>query len=43
MGIYYINRLIHVGPAGAAIAPAERGVPNRPLSGAAEAGREVLR
>ena len=42
MGIYYINRLIHMGPAGAAIAPAERGLPSRPLSGAEEAGREVL-
>jgi cytochrome d ubiquinol oxidase subunit I len=42
MGIYYINRLIHWGPAGATIEPSERGLPSRPLSGAEEAGREVL-
>jgi cytochrome bd ubiquinol oxidase subunit I len=42
MGIYYINRLIHAGPTGASIAPAELGLPSRPLSGAEEAGREVL-
>jgi cytochrome d ubiquinol oxidase subunit I len=42
MGIYYINRLIHMGPTGALILPSERGVPSRPLSGAEEAGREAL-
>jgi cytochrome d ubiquinol oxidase subunit I len=42
MGIYYINRLIHMGPTGAAIEPSEHGLPSRPLSGAEEAGREVL-
>jgi cytochrome d ubiquinol oxidase subunit I len=42
MGIYYINRLIHTGPTGAAILPSGRGLPSRPLSGAEEVGREVL-
>jgi cytochrome bd ubiquinol oxidase subunit I len=42
MGIYYINRLIHMGPMGPSIAPAERGLPSRPLSGAEEAAREAL-
>jgi cytochrome d ubiquinol oxidase subunit I len=42
MGIYYINRLIHTGPTGALIRPSEHGLPSRPLSGAEEAGREVL-
>jgi cytochrome d ubiquinol oxidase subunit I len=42
MGIYYINRLIHRGLEGMSIAPAEQGLPSRPLSGAEEAGREVL-
>ncbi|HEX5998154.1 MAG TPA: cytochrome ubiquinol oxidase subunit I, partial [Hyphomicrobiaceae bacterium] len=42
MGIYYINRLIHRGPTGASVRPSERGLPSRPLSGAEEAGREVL-
>jgi cytochrome bd ubiquinol oxidase subunit I len=42
MGIYYINRLIHRGPTGASIAPSERGLPSRPLSGAEEAAREAL-
>ncbi|HEY7549854.1 MAG TPA: cytochrome ubiquinol oxidase subunit I [Hyphomicrobiaceae bacterium] len=42
MGIYYINRLIHTGPTGHSILPPEHGLPSRPLSGAAEAGREVL-
>jgi cytochrome d ubiquinol oxidase subunit I len=42
MGIYYINRLIHRGLEGASVAPAEHGLPSRPLSGAEEAGREVL-
>jgi cytochrome d ubiquinol oxidase subunit I len=42
MGIYYINRLIHVGPTGALIRPSAHGLPSRPLSGAEEAGREVL-
>jgi cytochrome d ubiquinol oxidase subunit I len=42
MGIYYINRLIHMGPMGPSIAPAEHGLPSRPLSGAEDAGREAL-
>jgi cytochrome bd ubiquinol oxidase subunit I len=42
MGIYYINRLIAKGPEGRAIEPPELGTPVRPLSSAAEAGREVL-
>jgi cytochrome d ubiquinol oxidase subunit I len=42
MGIYYINRLINKGPEGRAIEPPEMGTPTRPLSAAAEAGREVL-
>jgi cytochrome d ubiquinol oxidase subunit I len=43
MGIYYINRLIHMGPTGPSIAPSEHGVPSRPLSAAEEAAREALR
>jgi len=42
MGIYYINRLIHMGPTGASILPSERGLPSRPLSGAEDAAREAL-
>jgi cytochrome bd ubiquinol oxidase subunit I len=42
MGLYYINRLIVKGPEGRAIEPPERGTPTRPLSSAAEAGREAL-
>jgi cytochrome d ubiquinol oxidase subunit I len=42
MGIYYINRLIAKGPEGRAIEPPEKGTPVRPLSSAAEAGREIL-
>ncbi len=42
MGIYYINRLIAQGPQGRAVEPPEFGTPVRPLSSAAEAGREVL-
>jgi cytochrome d ubiquinol oxidase subunit I len=42
MGIYYINRLIAKGPEGRAAAPPETGTPVRPLSAAAEAGREIL-
>jgi cytochrome d ubiquinol oxidase subunit I len=42
MGIYYINRLINKGPEGRAAEPPEMGTPGRPLSSAAEAGREVL-
>jgi len=42
MGIYYINRLIHRGPEGRIIAPAERGFPSRPISGAAEAAEEMF-
>jgi cytochrome d ubiquinol oxidase subunit I len=40
MGIYYINRLIEKGPAGAAAAPTD-GLPNRPLSAASDAAREA--
>lgn len=40
MGIYYINRLIHRGPAGEAQA-APAGLPSRPLSAAEEAAREA--
>ena len=42
MGIYYINRLIHMGPMGHSILPSERGLPSRPLSAAEEAAREAL-
>ena len=42
MGIYYINRLIAKGPEGRAIEPPEKGTPTRPLSSAAEAGREIM-
>lgn len=42
MGIYYINRLIAKGPQGGAVRPATEGTPSRPLSGAAEGGREAL-
>jgi cytochrome d ubiquinol oxidase subunit I len=42
MGIYYINRLIHMGPMGQSILPSERGLPSRPLSAAEEAAREAL-
>jgi cytochrome d ubiquinol oxidase subunit I len=42
MGIYYINRLIHMGPTGHSILPSERGLPSRPLSAAEEAAREAL-
>jgi len=42
MGLYYINRLIVKGPQGRAIEAPEMGSPVRPLSSAAEAGREAL-
>jgi cytochrome bd ubiquinol oxidase subunit I len=42
MGIYYINRLIHMGPMGPSIETPERGLPSRPLSAAEEAAREAL-
>jgi cytochrome d ubiquinol oxidase subunit I len=41
MGIYYINRLIEKGPAGASVKPPE-GVPTRPLSAAEDAAREAI-
>lgn len=41
MGIYYINRLIEKGPAGAAVKPSE-GLPSRPLSAAEEAAHEAI-
>lgn len=40
-GIYYINRLIEKGPEAVAIGPS-KGVPRRPISSAADAGRKVL-
>jgi cytochrome bd ubiquinol oxidase subunit I len=42
MGIYYINRLIAMGPAGPSIMPPEHGSPTRPLSAVEEAGRQAL-
>ena len=42
MGIYYINRLIALGPQGRSIEPPERGTPGRPLSAAEGAAREAL-
>jgi cytochrome bd ubiquinol oxidase subunit I len=42
MGIYYINRLIVLGPQGRSIEPSAHGSPGRPLSAAGEAGREAL-
>jgi cytochrome bd ubiquinol oxidase subunit I len=42
MGIYYINRLINKGPQGAAAEPPHSVMPQRPLSTALEAGRDVL-
>jgi cytochrome d ubiquinol oxidase subunit I len=42
MGIYYINRLIALGPQGRSIEPPAEGMPRRPLSAAGEAGREAL-
>lgn len=41
MGIYYINKLIEKGPAGAAEQPST-GVPSRPLSAAEDATREAI-
>jgi cytochrome bd ubiquinol oxidase subunit I len=41
MGVYYINRLIEKGPAGAAEKPS-KGLPSRPLSAVEEAAREAL-
>jgi cytochrome bd ubiquinol oxidase subunit I len=41
MGIYYINRLIEKGPAGAA-AEAGTGVPSRPLSATTDAAHEAI-
>ncbi len=42
MGIYYINRLIHMGPMGPSIQAPEHGLPSRPLSAAEAAAREAL-
>jgi cytochrome bd ubiquinol oxidase subunit I len=42
MGIYYINRLIHMGPMGHSILPSAHGLPSRPLSAAEEATRQAL-
>jgi len=41
MGIYYINRLIEKGPAGASVKPSE-GLPSRPLSAAEDAAHEAI-
>jgi cytochrome d ubiquinol oxidase subunit I len=41
MGIYYINRLINVGPKGKAESAPKKGMANRPLSGAGEANEEI--
>ncbi len=41
MGIYYINRLIELGPTGAAEAP-PTGLPSRPLSAAEDAARQAI-
>jgi cytochrome d ubiquinol oxidase subunit I len=42
MGIYYINRLINIGPKGKAEAAPKKGMANRPLSGAGEANEEAF-
>jgi cytochrome d ubiquinol oxidase subunit I len=42
MGIYYINRLINIGPEDRVIA-SEDGVPTRPLSAAGDAARDASR
>ena len=42
MGIYYINRLIARGPEGHAGEPPSTGLPSRPLSSVADAGREIF-
>ena len=47
-GIWFINRLINRGPIGAAVEPKPAGgpsdgLPNRPITGADEAGREAMR
>ena len=41
MGIYYINRLIALGPQGRAAEPPHTGTPVRPLSAAIDAAREI--
>jgi cytochrome d ubiquinol oxidase subunit I len=41
MGIYYINRLIALGPRGRAAEPPESGTPVRPLSAVIDAAREI--
>ena len=41
MGIYYINRLIALGPQGRAAEPPQTGTPVRPLSAAIDAAREI--
>jgi cytochrome d ubiquinol oxidase subunit I len=41
MGIYYINRLIALGPQGRAAEPPESGTPVRPLSAVIDAAREI--
>jgi cytochrome d ubiquinol oxidase subunit I len=41
MGIYYINRLIALGPHGRAAEPPESGTPVRPLSAVIDAAREI--
>jgi cytochrome bd ubiquinol oxidase subunit I len=41
MGIYYINRLIALGPQGRAAEPPESGTPVLPLSAVIDAAREI--
>jgi cytochrome d ubiquinol oxidase subunit I len=42
MGIYYINRLIALGPIGAAVEPPSDGLPKQTLASARAAGQQVL-
>jgi cytochrome d ubiquinol oxidase subunit I len=42
MGIYYISRLIALGPKGAAVEPPSDDLPMRPLASARAAGKQVL-
>jgi cytochrome bd-type quinol oxidase subunit 1 len=43
IGVYYIRKLIRLGPKGAAVEPpsAEHGLPNRPLANAQSSTREA--
>ena len=42
IGIVYINRLIYKGPAKGSLEPPRESHPNRPISGAEPAGREIF-